>query len=468
MMHWSQATSVEETMGFKPTFADPAIWMKESGNCYEYVCSYVDDLTAIVADQKAFFDELERRGFGLKGVTGDPDVFLGGSFGRDPDGMLYWGAKRYITRAMETYERLVRSKPKIASIPLPEKSHPELDTMSELDEKGRMQYQSLIGCLQWVVTLARFDIACALTTMSRFHVAPHQGHFELLGNIFGYLRKYPDGAIGFHVNTTMHEASFTLVIADWSRSVYGESFEELHCNMPTPKGKAVRQAIMVDTNLEHCKVTGQAAMGAIFEVQGTIVGHFSQRQSTVETATYASEFVAARAAFGEGVAIRYELRMLGAPVNGPMCFFGDNKSMIDSASQPAGRLQKRHLILSWHLLREKAAMGIVNYLHIKSEENVADCLTKHLSHVPLWKLIKNKLFYRYATGDGKVETLVAVFRVNDQAPNGEYQRRNEWDSELIIPLDESWIHAPVGHLQHNYFGSNGGGNEDGSLVVEVK
>jgi hypothetical protein len=60
------------------------------------------------------------------------------------------------------------------------------------------------------------------------------------------------------------------------------------------------------------------------------------------------------------LAIRYEIHMLGAPIEGLIWLFGDNKSMIDSASQPSGRLQKRHLILSWHRLREKAAMGIVH------------------------------------------------------------------------------------------------------------
>jgi hypothetical protein len=56
---------------------------------------------------------------------------------------------------------------------------------------------SLIGSLQWVVTLGRFDIACAVMTMSRFRSALREGHLALLGNIFGYLRKYPDGAIRF-------------------------------------------------------------------------------------------------------------------------------------------------------------------------------------------------------------------------------------------------------------------------------
>jgi hypothetical protein len=150
-----------------------------------------------------------------------------------------------------------------------------------------------------------------------------------------------------------------------------------------------------DANLEHCKVTGRLAMGATFMVQETMVGHFSRRQSTVETATYSSELIAGPAALDELMAIHFELRMLRAPLDGPIWMFGDNKSMIESSAQPSGRLTKRHLILSWHRLREKAAMGIVYYLHIGSKENVADCLTKHLTHVPLWSLIKDLLFYCY-------------------------------------------------------------------------
>jgi hypothetical protein len=234
-----------------------------------------------------------------------------------------------------------------------------------------------------------------------------------------------------------------------------------------PKGLSVRQTITVDANFAHCQVTGRSAMGAIFEVQGTIVGHFSRRQSTVETATYASEFVAARAALDEGIAIQYELRMLGAPVDGLMWMFRDNKSMIDSASEPAGRLHKRHLILSWHRLREKAAMGIVLYVHIKSQENVADCLTKHLSHGPLWALIKDKLFYRHVNGEKIVEVMKAEL-ANDRTLDREYQDGNEVIPELIIPVCDSWIRAPIENLWCDYIGSSGGGNEEGSFIAEVK
>jgi hypothetical protein len=152
------------------------------------------------------------------------------------------------------------------------------------------------------------------------------------------------------------------------------------------------------------------------------VGHFSRRQATVQTATYASEFIAGRAALDESIAIRYELCMLGAPLDGRIWMFGDNKSMIDSSSMPAGRLTKRHLLLSWHHLREKVAMGVVYCLHIGSKENVADCLIKHLTHVPLWTLIKDHLFFRYKE-NGSVEVMHVMYAA-DRAPDGEYHAGN--------------------------------------------
>jgi hypothetical protein len=311
--------------------------------------------------------------------------------------------------------------------PMPEKSQPELEESSELDDEGQSKYQSLIGCLQWVVTLGRFDIAVAVMTMSRFRVAPRQGHLDLLGHIFGYLRKYLDGAIRFCTETPPHEEHFYPSKATWDRSVYGEPHEDIPENAPSPKGKTVRQSTMFDANLENCKVTGRSAMGVIFMVQGTIVGHFSRRQSTVETATYASEFIAGRAALDESIAIRYELRMLGVPLDGPIWMFGDNKSMIGSLAEPSGQLTKRHLILSWHWLREKAAMGVVYYLHISSKENLADCLTKHLTHAPLWALVKDHLFHHFQKNDD-VMVMHGLLRCK-VALDGECQARNGFYQE---------------------------------------
>jgi hypothetical protein len=187
-----------------------------------------------MADPKAL--ELEKKGFRLKGVTDTPEVFLGGSLGRDPDGTLHWGAKRYIAQSMETYERIMGSKPMTHTVPMPDKTQLESDTSAKLDAGGRMKYQSLIGIVQWIITLGRFDIVCAVMTMSRFRSAPRLGHLALLGNVFGYLWKYPDGAIQCQTGIPIYEDRFTPKASNWEKTMYGEPFEEIPSDMPEPKG----------------------------------------------------------------------------------------------------------------------------------------------------------------------------------------------------------------------------------------
>ena len=47
----------------------------------------------------------------------------------------------------------------------------------------------MIGQLQWLVTLGRFDIHAQVTTMPRFRSAPRKGHLERLQRIYGYVLK---------------------------------------------------------------------------------------------------------------------------------------------------------------------------------------------------------------------------------------------------------------------------------------
>jgi hypothetical protein len=63
-------------------------------------------------------------------------------------------------------------KPREYTLPLGKADHPEIDASEELDVDGIKRYQIMIGCLQWAVSLGRFDIQTATMTMSCFRVAP--------------------------------------------------------------------------------------------------------------------------------------------------------------------------------------------------------------------------------------------------------------------------------------------------------
>jgi hypothetical protein len=185
--------------------------------------------------------------------------------------------------------------------------HPELDTSKELDQEGTVKYQSMIGALQWLISLGRFDIAAAVMTMSRFRAAPRVGHLNRLKRIYGYIKKFPHAAI--RVRTQVPDYSdLPDQEYDWSYSVYGKVEELLPQDAPEPLGKDVVLTTYVDANLYHDLVTGRSVTGILHMLNATPVDWYSKRQATVETATYGSEFVAARIATDQVIDIRTSLR----------------------------------------------------------------------------------------------------------------------------------------------------------------
>jgi hypothetical protein len=379
-------------MGFTPCKSDPDVWMKDCGLHYEYVCVYVDDLAVMMKDPDKFFADLKKiSGFGLKG-EGDIKYHIGGDFFRDPDGTLVYSAKTYVDRMLANYQRLFGQMPKEYITPLDPNDHPELDLSPELDEEGKAIYMSLIGCIQWAVSLCRYDIGCAVMTMGRFRSAPREGHLDRLKHMCGYLKKYKSGGLRFR--TAMPEyGHLEEPTVDWTYSVYGDVKEEVPDDMPGAKGKTVRLTCYVDANLMHDFITGRSATGVLHLMNLTPIDWFTKRQDTVETATYGSEFVAARLATEQVMDIRTTLRYMGVPIEEKTYMFGDNASVIQSSTIPHSVLKKRHNVLAYHRVREAIAAGVMSFFHIPGTENPSDVLTKNLSHSVAWKLVKPFLFY---------------------------------------------------------------------------
>ena len=58
---------------------------------------------------------------------------------------------------------------------------------------------SMIGQLQWVITLGRYDILPQVMSMSRFRLAPKIGHLERMKRLYGYLAKTKHFAIRYMI-----------------------------------------------------------------------------------------------------------------------------------------------------------------------------------------------------------------------------------------------------------------------------
>jgi hypothetical protein len=210
------------------------------------------------------------------------------------------------------------------------------------------QYQSLIGSLQWAVSLGRFDVTTAVMTLSSFRAIPRQGHLERAKRVVAYLYRFKSAQIRFRT----HEPDFTDLMVqgyDWVDTVYGKVREEVPADAPPPLGKSVVTVSYVDANLMHCVNTGRSVTGILHFLNGTPIDWYSKKMATVETATYGAEFVAARTCIEQLVDLRNTLRYLGVPLREKSYMFGDNKSVVNSSTTPHAKLHKRHNALSFHL-----------------------------------------------------------------------------------------------------------------------
>ena len=186
---------------------------------------------------------------------------------------------------------------------------------------------------------------------------------------------------------------------DWTYTPYGTVKEQVPHDMPEPLGKFVTLTHFFDANLYHDLLTGRSVTGILHFLNQTPIDWYAKKQSTVETATYGSEFVAARTCIEQVMDLRTTLRYLGVPIRQKSIIFGDNKSMIDSASIPHAKLHKRHTALSWHRVREAMAAGIASIYHVRSESNPADILSKHWGYSQIWGVLKPILFWKGDTMD---------------------------------------------------------------------
>ncbi len=54
--------------------------------------------------------------------------------------------------------------------------HAELDTSPFLEGSEDSKYQKLIDYLNWIITLCRFDVQYATSTLARYSISPKEGH----------------------------------------------------------------------------------------------------------------------------------------------------------------------------------------------------------------------------------------------------------------------------------------------------
>ena len=388
-----------DEIGFKSSIADPDVWLRpavkpDGQQYYEYLLVYVDDLLCISHDARSPLLEISQTLKFKKNKIEPPDMYLGGKLKlRTLNGRSVWtlSCKDYVRAAINIVIKGASArglKLPAAGTPMSSHAQPELDASMELNAKDITFYQEMIGMLRWAIELGRVDIHLEVSLLSAYQAAPRQGHLDELLHIFGFLKKHPDLTLYFNPDLPMIPPEiFTGDDSSTFRDHYREAQEELPAHMPPPRGNPVTMTCYVDASHAANKITRRSHTGFIIFLNRAPIIWFSKRQNTVESSAFSSEFIAMKTCVEEISSMRFKLRMLGIPIDGPAKVLCDNKSVVNNSSKLSSKLNKKHNSIAYHAVRWARAANIIQVGWIHTSINLADALTKRLT-----KAVREKLF----------------------------------------------------------------------------
>lgn len=210
------------------------------------------------------------------------------------------------------------------------------------------------------------------------HMAmPREGHLYAVFRVFAYLKKKHNSRLVY--DPTYPRINFGEFKAneDW-QNFYGDVKEAIPTNAPQARGRAVILRCYVDSDHAGDKLTRRSRTGFIQMVNMSPITWYSKKQGSIEGATFGSEFVALKTAVEANRALRYKLRMMGVPIDGPTYVYCDNMSVVCNTTVPESMLKKKSNSIAYHAVREAVAMKELLVTHIPTDHNVGDLMTKVL------------------------------------------------------------------------------------------
>jgi hypothetical protein len=147
------------------------------------------------------------------------------------------------------------------------------------------------------------------------------------------------------------------------------------------RGPYNRQSLagFVDSDFAGDVVSRKSNTGFVFMLNGGAVSWGSKKQQSVATSTVEAEFIAASHAIKEGVWLGSLLKELGQSVSGVELRMDITGCIANLQNNVLSKYTK-HISVCYHQAREKVAWGQITpvYVHVNTEDNVADIFTKPL------------------------------------------------------------------------------------------
>ncbi|CAI7865080.1 unnamed protein product [Closterium sp. NIES-54] len=330
-------------LGFAPFTSDPSLFLRTDTLLPPfYILVYVDDLVFATADTAGLAhvkSELQKRHTCTD--LGELRSYLGLQITRDR-------ARRTITltqshMVQQVLQRFDFTYSSPQATPL--STHHSLSALpsdESVEQSG--PYPELVGCLMYLMTCTRPDLAYPLSILARY-VAPGRHRPEHMAAVKRVLR---------YLCST---SGLGLVLGGRSPVVL--------------TGHA-------DASWVDDLATQRSSQGYTFSLGSGSVSWRSTRSSSVLSSSCEAEIYAGAMVAQELRWLTYLLTDLGEPPSSPPVLYVDNKAMLALCREHRLEHRTKHIALRYFLARELQQRGQLRLAYVASQANTADIFTKAL------------------------------------------------------------------------------------------
>lgn len=325
-----------QSLGFVKSPSEATLYVKGTDANLIVVSVYVDDLLVTGSNEK-LVKEFKAEMLKVFEMTdlGLMSYFLGMEVKQDHDG-VFISQKKY---AKEILNKFHMDDCKRTSTPMNQKEKFSKDDGTEKVDES--QYRSLIGCLMYL-TATRPDIMFSVSLLSRFMHCASEVHFQAAKRIVRYIKGTTNYGIKYSYcqNFKLHGYSDS----DWAGSI-----DDM-----------------------------RSTTGFCFNFGSGIFSWSSKKQDVIAQSTAEAEYVAANATVNQAIWIRKILADLHMKQNEPTQIHVDNQAAIAISNDSVFHGKTKHFKIKLYHLREEQKDGEVKLLYCKTEDQIADVLTKAL------------------------------------------------------------------------------------------
>ncbi|CAI7768259.1 unnamed protein product [Closterium sp. NIES-54] len=330
-------------LGFAPSTADPSLFLRTDATLPPfYVLVYVDNLVFATADTEALAHvKSERQKRHTCTDLGELTSYLGLRITRNR-------AQRTITltqshMVQQVLQRFGFTYSSPQSTPLPT-GHSLSAPPSDESVEPSGPYPELVGCLMYLMTCTRPDLAYPLSLLARY-VAPgrhRKVHWDAAKRVLRYL---------------CSTSGMGLVLGGRARVVL--------------TGHA-------DASWVDDLATQRASQGYTFSLGSGSVSWRSTRSSSVLSSSCEAEIYAGAMAAQELRWLTYLLADLGEAPRSPPVLYVNNKAMLALCQEQRLEHRTKHIALRYFLARELQQRGQLRLAYVASQANTADVFTEAL------------------------------------------------------------------------------------------